>query len=291
MTGTRSTCALCLLAGIWLAGCQDELPSQSAGQRIVGTVSYAGEEADDYGEVTVRVSAFPFWPPMGPPIALQEHVNPSLSADDPQPFELKFLGTESTYFVVAQLLDSTAPPQPPNSLPLGSYPNTCALGRDEGRIAVLEDAPVEDIGIEVFDEGGSADPCAPELCPDPGLGSLFVEVGSAETINAEDQLLVILFPSWPPPPGPPVAAEVVAGESVQFPQGVLLANVPAGPHALLVCLDRGSDSLMGCSGDDISAPYRSGEQIDIQADVITALSIQLEDGSGEPIEAPQDCSP
>jgi len=283
---------LALALGIAWAGCQDELPAVPPGGRIHGTVHYEGTERDSFGGTTLRVSAFPFWPPVGPPIAQQEFENPRLSPASPQRYELHHLGSQSTYFVVAQLIDHTKPlEQLPHDVPLGTYPSVCALGRDEGRVAVLEDRAVVDIDIEIFDAAGQDDPCVPVLCPDPGKASLLIEIAAPDVnVDEGDQLFVALFTQWPPPAGPPSAVQFVSGKDVSFPQQVLLANATPGSYAVYVCLDRGSDGAMGCTEEDVFAPYRGGELVAVEADTITGLAIQLEDGSGKSTPAPEDCS-
>jgi hypothetical protein len=273
--------------------CQDDLPAVPKGGRIRGTVTYRGVEAREFGGVTLRVSAFPTWPPSGPPLAQQEHRLTSPDAIEPRSYELKHLSTKSTYFVVAQLIDHTQPlEQLPLDVPLGAHPSTCALGRDEGRLVVNADEPIDTIDIEIFDRAGRDDPCAPNPCPDPGRASLLLEVSSGvESVAATDQLLVVLFSAWPPPAGPPSAVQIIPGSEIAFPQTVMVENVAPADYAIYLCLDRNSDGLMGCTEEDTFNAYRSGELVSLSANTLTALNMTLEDGSGEAVAPPEDCTP
>jgi hypothetical protein len=138
-----------------------------------------------------RVAAAVDFPPTGHPHAatiLEQKTNYDFATLTP--FELRGL-SPYRYRVFAQIVDLTVADPDSTVLPLGGYPDLCALiSADRGWIDVTAEAPVVlDTPIQLYDSGGMGDPCmtppapapnADPLCPAAGLATVNLVVSSTQ---------------------------------------------------------------------------------------------------------------
>jgi len=158
-----SLCAVCTA----LVGCDSTLPEPDPGHRILGKVAYTGTMIGKMSRPALEVVAFPEFPPMGPPRASVSFVPPTF----PTPYELKHVPGGS-YKIIAEIvdLDMIADAGADYVAPAGAYPNFCAvLFSPTPNVMILNDKPVENVDIVVYDSGN--DPCfaAPPPRPDAGV--------------------------------------------------------------------------------------------------------------------------
>ena len=138
--------------------CSSNIPGEPEGRRIAGAVRYDGTAHRSLGRPALQIMASIDFPPSRTPHGLLVLERPGFpGAVD---YELTFLPSQG-YKVAAQLIDLDKPGADSENLPLGGYPNLCALlvAGDAGMVAVTEDIPATDVDIQLYDNGGLADPC------------------------------------------------------------------------------------------------------------------------------------
>jgi hypothetical protein len=171
----------------------------------------------------------------------------------------------------------------PMDLPLGAYPNFCALARSgpDTTVTVGADAPTEDIDIVLFDDGGLADPCnvpSDEVCPEPGASTLNVIIESSRAATPADTVLVALFDVFPSMS--PAVGYLLPGGDVGFPERVTDNGVAPGSYpAFYVCLDVGSNNLMSLCGAEDAFVLHTAPPVEMPAGQVVSLTVDLDAGT------------
>ncbi len=153
-----------------LCSCTD-IPPPTEGGRILGKISYQGAAHLTMKRPAIRVMVVVDFPPSSGPLGFQiieQGEQPDFPAQ--VSYELKGI-VPYQYKVVAQLIDLGEPDAAATQLPLGGYPNFCALlAPDQGWIVVSKDAPVTGVDFSLYDNAGTADPCntSTSVCPTAG---------------------------------------------------------------------------------------------------------------------------
>lgn len=249
-----SRCWPALAMPVVLLACESTIPPPELGGRVLGTLTYGGQAVTAMAmqRPAWRVAAAVDFPPAGHPHAatiLEQEINYDFAAETP--FELRGL-SPYRYRVFAQIVDLTVPVPDSTALPLGGYPDMCALtSADRGWIDVTAQAPVVlDTPIRLYDSGGVADPCmnptpvGDPLCPVAGAATAKLVVSSTQAATAADRVVLTLAVSATAVP--PRWYRITPGAGVTFPFTVIATNLPPDTYTYLyACLDRGSDSGVG----------------------------------------------
>lgn len=249
MTTVRHVCVL-FVAACGILGCGTEIPEAPKGERVSGTLSYAGTAAATMGRPLARVMMFIDFPPSGSPHAMLSIERPDFSK--PVPYVLDWV-TPASYKVLAQLIDLDSPNTDITTLPAGGYPNFCALSSPtQGFVAIQSHAPVQNVDVTLYDLAGQTDPCnvPTSICPTPGKASLSLIVRSSRLPTSADSLVFALFSTFPS--FSPASSRKVTGDQLSFPATIVDNKLVPGTYsALYACLDVGSNSGMGlCSAED-----------------------------------------
>jgi hypothetical protein len=240
-----------LLVGI--APACSEIPDETPGDRILGTVTYEGSAHLALRRPAIRVMLDLEFPPVSDPIAF--HI---IEADEQPSFPLQaryeLKGIDPyRYKLLAQLVDLAAPGIPATSLPLGGYPDFCSLLSPEtGWVEVRHDQPITQADFQLYDRAGAEDPCntASTVCPRIGQSSLNLTIRSSRVATGNDQLIYALFSTFPSLT--PTRSKILAAKDVTFPQSLFdNALAPGDYAALYICLDVGGNSGSGmCTDED-----------------------------------------
>jgi hypothetical protein len=266
----------CLVCGL-VAACGTDIPAAPTGERVSGTVSYAGSAQASMLRPAARILLFLDFPPSGSPFAMLNIERPDFSK--PLPYELAWVAP-NRYKVVGQLFDLGAPDSDPTTLPAAGYPSMCALSRpDDGFVTVTDSISAQGIDLHLYDLGGQTDPCfvPAAACPLPGRATMSLVVRSSRVPSSADSLVVALFSEFPSTS--PASARKVAGQDLRFPETIVDNDLaPRSYPVLYVCLDVGSNSGMGlCTAED--AFVLDSTPIDLAADTITNLIVDLDTGT------------
>jgi hypothetical protein len=276
-----------------LCGCEHDLPEIVRDGRISGTVSYAGSAHRAMLQPVLDVLAFAWFPPQGPPSGERTVLAPALGPAG-VPYDLPHV-PPGAYYVLARLVDLADPVARDAAIveTTGAHPSYCALFEEpQGNVSVALGQETAHVDITLHDASGAADPCTGQpasLCPQPDRGTLALTVTTAQVPAPEDQLIVGLFPGWPPT-GAPTRVQTLRGSQLSFPQRVVDSAVPPGAHAVYVCLDRGSDDGASlCGQEDSWMVYGGGSQT-VQVDAGRIVSLEL-DLDGQSSSTPVDEDP
>jgi hypothetical protein len=264
--------ALCL----W--GCTD-IPATTVGGRILGKISYQGTAHLAMKRPAIRVMVVVDFPPSAGPLGFQiieQGEQPYFPAQ--VSYELKGI-VPYQYKVVAQLIDIAAPDTAATQLPLGGYPNFCALlAPDQGWLVVTKDAPVTGADFSLYDDAGTDDPCntSTSICPQAGKATMNLVIQSSLTPTSADRLITALFATFPSTAT--ASTSVVAGSQIAFPQTILDDSIPPGNYAALyVCFDVGGNSGTGlCTSEDAYILDVPPGGINFPADKIVNLLVDLD---------------
>jgi hypothetical protein len=161
-TAMRTSAVLPSLLSLmpFVLACSSNIPAATEGERIAGRVRYDGDAHRSLSRPALQIMASIDFPPTRTPHGLLVIENPSFPGT--VAYELTFLPSQS-YKVAAQIIDLDNPDAGSGTLPLGGYPNLCALLQagdiDIAMVTVTEDLPAMDVDLQLYDEGGLADPC------------------------------------------------------------------------------------------------------------------------------------
>lgn len=241
-----------VLLAQYLCGCTD-IPSATVGGRILGTISYQGTAHLTMKRPAVRVMVVVDFPPSAGPLGFQI-IEQGEQPDFPSQVSYELKGIiPYQYKVVAQLIDIAAPDTAATQLPLGGYPNFCALlAPDQGWVVVSNDAPVMAADFSLYDNAGTDDPCntSTSICPQSGKTTMNLVVQSSLIPTSADRLITALFATFPSTVT--ASTSVISGDQLAFPQIILDDSIPPGNYAALyVCFDVGGNSGTGlCTDED-----------------------------------------
>jgi hypothetical protein len=256
-----------------------EIPAATLGGRILGKISYQGAAHLTMKRPAVRVIVVVDFPPSSGSLGLQI-IEQGEQPDFPRQvsYELKGI-VPYQYKVVAQLIDLAAPDAAATQLPLGGYPNFCALlAPDQGWVVVNNDTPVTGADFSLYDNAGTDDPCntSTSICPHAGKSTMNLVVQSSKIPSSADRLIEALFATFPSIA--PTSTSVVSGDHLVFPQTILNNSVPPGNYAALyVCFDVGANSGTGlCTGEDVFILDTPPAGINFPADKIVSLLVDLD---------------
>lgn len=235
-----------------LWGCTD-IPATTVGGRILGKIFYQGAAHLTMKRPAVRVMVVVDFPPSAGPLGFQiieQGEQPNFPAQ--VSYELKGI-VPYQYKVVAQLIDLAAPDTAATQLPLGGYPNFCALlAPDQGWVVVNKDAPVTGADFSLYDNAGTDDPCnrSTSICPLAGKATMNLIIQSSKIPASTDRLIEALFATFPSTAT--TSTSIVPGDHLVFPQTILDDSIPPGNYAALyVCFDVGGNSGTGlCTNED-----------------------------------------
>jgi hypothetical protein len=277
---------LALAMPVVLLACDSTIPPPEVGGRVLGKLTYGGKAVTAMAmqRPALRVAAAVDFPPTGHPHAatvLQQATNYDFASETP--FELRGL-LPYRYRVFAQIVDLTVPDPDSTALPLGGYPDLCALtSTDRGWIDVTAQAPVVlDTPIRLYDSGGVGDPCmnptsnVDPLCPAAGSATAKLVVSSTQSATAADRVVLTLAISATA--FPPRWYRITPGANVTFPFTVIATNVPPDTYTYLyACLDRGADSGLGlCDPSlDLMSMVELAPPLTIGAGDIVDLAVDL----------------
>lgn len=266
------------LSALFLWGCTD-IPAATLGGRILGKISYQGAAHLTMKRPAVRVMVVVDFPPSADPLGFQiieQGEQPNFPAQ--VSYELEGI-VPYQYKVVAQLIDIAAPDTATSQLPLGGYPNFCALlAPDQGWVAVNKDAPVTSADLSLYDNAGADDPCntSTSVCPQAGKATMNLVVQSSLTPTRADRLITALYATFPPTAT--AGTGVVVRSQIVFPQTILDDSIPPGNYAALyVCFDVGGNSGTGlCTSEDAFLLSVPPAGINFPADKIVNLLVDLD---------------
>ena len=244
-------CLLAMVIPLALLACDSTIPQPEVGGHVLGKVTYEGQAVTTMAmrRPALRVMAAVVFPLTGHPHAatvIEQGTNYDFATLTP--FELRGL-SPYRYRVFAQLVDLTVTNPDSTVLPLGGYPDMCALTSDDrGWIDVTADAPVVlDTTIHLYDSGGMGDPClrptpnVNPLCPAAGSATVKLIVNSTQPATAADRVVLALGVSATAVP--PRWYRITPGKDVAFPFVVIARDVPPDTYlSLYACLDRGANS-------------------------------------------------
>ena len=266
------------LLALSLCGCTD-IPAATVGGRILGKISYQGTAHLTMKRPAVRVMVDVDFPPSSGPLGFQI-IEQGEQPYFPAQVSYELLGiVPYTYKVVAQLVDLAEPDVAASQLPLGGYPNSCALmAADQGWVVVSDDAAVTEADFSLYDKAGTTDPCdvSTSVCPQAGRATMNLVVQSSLLPVGADRLITALFASFPSTAM--TSTRVVRGDKLVFPQTILDDSIPAGSYAALyVCFDVGGNSGTGlCTDEDAYVLDVPPSRIDFPADKIVNLLVDLD---------------
>ena len=158
-----------LLFGLFLLtpiACTSSIPAAPVGEHISGIIRYEGNAQSALTRPALQVVAAVEFPPNGIPHGLLVIERPDFGTGIQ--YDIANLPVYS-YKVAANIVDLNNPQAEATQLPLGGYPDTCTLvlAPGQGLVQVVEDVPVTGIDIQLFDQGGMADPCFAALGSSP----------------------------------------------------------------------------------------------------------------------------
>jgi len=241
-----------MLLALCLCACTD-IPEAPTGGCILGKISYQGSAHLAMKRPAVRVMVVVDFPPSAGPLGFQiiergEQPNFPVQVS----YELKGI-VPYQYKVVAQLIDLANPDAAATQLPLGGYPNFCALlAPDRGWIAVSKVAAVTGADFSLYDNAGTTDPCntSTTVCPQAGKATMNLVVQSSKAIASADRLIAALFATFPSTTTTSTSA--IPGSQLAFPYTILNNSIPPATYsALYVCFDVGGNSGTGlCTDED-----------------------------------------
>ena len=267
-----------MLFSLCLCGCTD-IPAATVGGRILGKISYQGTAHQTMKRPAVRVMVVVDFPPSSGPLGFQI-IERGEQPNFPAQVSYELLGiVPYQYKVVAQLVDLAEPEAAATQLPLGGYPNFCALlAPDQGWVVVRDDAPVTGADFSLYDNAGTTDPCntSTSVCPQAGRATMNLVVQSARTPVSVDRVIVALFANFPSTAT--TSTRLVPGDQLAFPQTILDDSIPPGSYAALyVCFDVGGNSGTGlCTGEDAYVLDVPPSPIVFPADKIVNLVADLD---------------
>jgi len=266
------------LFALCLCSCTD-IPASTVGGRILGKISYQGAAHLTMRRPAVRVMVVVDFPPSSGPLGFQI-VERGEQPNFPAQVSYELLGiVPYQYKIVAQLVDLAEPDVAATQLPLGGYPNFCALmAPDQGWVVVSNDAAVTGADFSLYDNAGTADPCntSTSVCPQAGRATMNLVVQSSLIPASADRLITALFPTFPWTST--TSTSVVPGDKLAFPKTILDDSIPPGSYAALyVCFDVGGNSGTGlCTDEDTYVLDVPSSPIAFPADKIVNLRVDLD---------------
>jgi hypothetical protein len=266
------------LLALCLCGCTD-IPAATVGGRILGKISYQGMAHLTMKRPAIRVMVVVDFPPSSGPLGFQI-IEQGEQPNFPSQVSYELLGiVPYQYKVVAQLVDLVEPDAAATQLPLGGYPNFCALiAPDQGWVVVRDDAPVTGADFSLYDNAGATDPCntSTSVCPQAGRATMNLVVQSSLRPASADRLITALFANFPSTAT--TSTRVVPGDKLAFPQTILDDSIPPGSYAALyVCFDVGGNSGTGlCTDEDAYVLDVPPSRIELPADKIVNLVVDLD---------------
>jgi hypothetical protein len=267
-----------LLGAFICAGCGTNIPDPPAGERVSGTLTYAGTAQLSMARPAARVLLFLDFPPSGSPLAMLNIEKPDFSK--PVPYELAWV-SPNQYKVLAQLIDLSSPDTDVTTLPAGGYPDFCTLSRtDQGFVTISASAPAKNIDITLYDLAGQTDPCnAPAtVCPLAGKATVSVVVQSSRVPTPTDSLVFALFSTFPSTT--PASSRKILGQDLAFPETIIDNKLAPGTYsALYTCFDVGSNSGMGLCTSEDAYVLSMATPITLVADQITNVTVDLDSGT------------
>jgi hypothetical protein len=289
--GTRvgAARAVTALAALSLLACHSELPAPAVGRRISGAIRYAGTFHQTLIRPALQIAVVTSVP--DPSMLRRPHGLAVIETRDLAivPYEIPNL-TPFRYRLVARMIDLAQPSLSEHLLPSGGYPDLCTfLDAPEGNVEVTEAAPTRDVDVNLYDTGGTTDPCfttAASACPKPGAASLEVLIELArpqDQLKAPDQLIFAMLKQ--PDEFPPTRFRILMASDIAskggFPYTLVVNDVPPESYIVYACYDVGGNSITGCGPEDFVSEYMKRAKLPLEGGKITTIRLGLDGGTSE----------